>query len=233
MSELTLVAIKPTQRAQCAQCLRPQTTCICTWIRAIAPQVEVVILQHPLEVHNAKGSARLLHLSLQHSVLVTGEQFVEPELHALLYGASAAEPRQPLLLYPDLPSTPGVSSVAAEDAGSRWRALLPSQLRLIVLDATWRKSRKMLHLNPLLQALPRLPLRDPPPSQYRIRKAHRPDQLSTLEATCHALAQLEQDPVQYQPLLQAFDGFVQEQLARVGAVAARIEKSDGSNPVSD
>ena len=67
----------------------------------------------------------------------------------------------------------------------------PSRLRLIVLDGTWRKSRKMLYRNPLLQQLPRLSLQRMPASHYLIRKAHRPDQLSTLEATCAALAQLE------------------------------------------
>ena len=89
----------------------------------------------------------------------------------------------------------------------------PSALRPIVLDATWRKSRKMLHLNPLLQHLPRLALRDTPASRYLIRKAQRPDQLSTLEATCMALAQIEGDGERFTPLLAAFDGFVAQQLA--------------------
>ena len=87
----------------------------------------------------------------------------------------------------------------------------PSNLRLIVLDGTWRKSRKMLYLNPALQCLPRLALRDPPASRYRIRRAHRPEQLSTLEATCAALAQLDGGVAQFAPLLAAFDGFVAEQ----------------------
>ena len=51
-----------------------------------------------------------------------------------------------------------------------------------------------------------------PASHYLIRKAHRPDQLSTLEATCAALAQLEGSAEQFQPLLTAFDGFVAQQL---------------------
>lgn len=221
MSELLAVANK---RVQCAHCLRPQTTCICGWVQAIASEVEVLILQHPLEVHNAKGSARLLHLSLAGSVLASGEQFAAPELQALLYGSSTAALRQPVLLYPDMPLLTAAATPAA--TAPDWSLMLPSQLRLVVLDATWRKSRKMLHLHPLLQALPRLPLRDPPPSLYRIRKAHRPDQLSTLEATCYALMQLEQRAAPYQSLLQAFDGFVQEQLARVGARVARNEKND-------
>jgi DTW domain-containing protein YfiP len=84
----------------------------------------------------------------------------------------------------------------------------PDQLRLVVLDATWRKSRKMLYLNRALQRLPRLPLREVPASHYLIRKAHAPDQLSTLEATAYALAQLENDAQKFAPLIASFDGFV-------------------------
>jgi DTW domain-containing protein YfiP len=63
----------------------------------------------------------------------------------------------------------------------------------------------------LLQQLPRLSLHNPPASRYLIRKAHGPGQLSTLEATCHALMQLEQDESKYQSLLTAFNGFVAQQ----------------------
>jgi DTW domain-containing protein YfiP len=88
----------------------------------------------------------------------------------------------------------------------------PARLRLVVLDGTWRKSRKMLYQNPLLQQLPRLSLSDCPASRYLIRKAHRPDQLSTLEACCAALMQLEARTAPFQALLTAFDGFVAQQL---------------------
>jgi DTW domain-containing protein YfiP len=81
-----------------------------------------------------------------------------------------------------------------------------------VLDATWRKSRKMLHLNPGLQTLPRLALEDVPASAYRIRKAHAPHQLSTLEAVAHALVQLEGEQVAAS-LLGSFDAFVAHQAA--------------------
>jgi DTW domain-containing protein YfiP len=56
-------------------------------------------------------------------------------------------------------------------------------------------------------------LRDTPAAYHQIRKAHRPDQLSTLEATCVALAQLENNTALFSPLLTAFDGFVAQQLA--------------------
>ena len=188
------------RRATCASCLRAQAACICRWVRPVESRVELLILQHPLEVANAKNSARLLHLSVAGSVLVVGEAFDPARLDALLH----ADGRRPLLLYPDTPEAPPTAPLPE-----------PNRLRLVVLDATWRKSRKMLHLNPVLRELPRLALRDMPASTYRIRKAHAPDQLSTLEASAHALGQLDGNLARYAPLFAAFEGFVEQQAAFV------------------
>lgn len=188
-------------RPVCPDCLRPARACICAWAVPTANQTEVLLLQHPLETGHAKNSLTLLRLSLARHAVAVGEAFAPGQLQQLLDGPESGK-MQPVLLYPESPDTP---SVLPDLAGP--------PLRLVVLDATWRKSRKMLALNPALQALPRLSLSAPPPSQYRIRKAHKPGQLSTLEAVCHALAQLEGDAARYQPLLQAFGGFVAQQLA--------------------
>jgi DTW domain-containing protein YfiP len=199
---------QPARRALCAACLRPQQTCICRWAAALPNFVQVLILQHPMEVANAKGSARLLHLSLENSRLEVGETFAPQHLRALL-----SPERHNLLLYPDRQDASlGLAAPQAFDPA--WLQS-PQGLRLVVLDGTWRKSRKMLYLNPLLQSLPRLPLRHTPPSHYLIRKAHLPDQLSTLEATVYALAQLENDSHKYNPLIDAFDGFVAQQAGYV------------------
>lgn len=161
----------------------------------------MLILQHPLEVGHAKNSAGLLQLSLANSRVVIGETFDAATLQAAM-----REPKYTVLLYPRSTQDPSplLDAVALQD---------PANLRLVVLDGTWRKSRKMLYRSPLLQSLPRLSLDDVPVSNYRIRKAHKPGQLSTLEATCAALAQLEGQPERFQPLLDAFDGFVAQQLA--------------------
>lgn len=206
------------KRPVCAMCLRPQQACICRWITPASHAAEVLILQHPLEAGNAKNSARLLHLCLPHSRLVIGETFAEPELRALLHAPlndGKDEPqsgRQAVLLYPDTPEGSAVGIVAPPEPDlSLWRA--PGKLRLVVLDGTWRKSRKMLYLNPLLQRLPRVSLTDAPASRYLIRKAHGAHQLSTFEAVCHALARIEDDCLKFQPLLDAFDGFIAQQSA--------------------
>lgn len=196
---------EPAGRAGCAVCLRPQSACICQWITPVAHQAEVLILQHPLEVDHAKNTGRLLHLSLPRSRMLVGEVFDEAQLRAAL----GESPAYTVLLYPPAPQDEAAPALDLDPIKD------PSQVRVVVLDATWRKSRKMLHLNPLLRRLPRLSLKDVPASNYLIRNAHKPGQLSTLEATCAALAQLEGDDARYQPLLQAFDGFVAQQLAFV------------------
>ena len=191
------------RRAGCTVCLRPKSACICQWITPVAHAAEVLILQHPLEVDHAKNTGRLLHLSLPRSRMLTGEVFDEAGLRA----AMEETPAYTVLLYPPTPEEAEAPVLEVE------RLKDPPGVRLVVLDATWRKSRKMLLLNPLLRRLPRLSLGEAPASGYLIRKAHKPGQLSTLEAVCAALADVEGDVGRYRPLLQAFEGFVGQQLA--------------------
>lgn len=183
--------------------MRPQSACICQWITPVAHAAEVLILQHPMEVEHAKNTGRLLHLSLPRSRMLTGETFEE----AGLLVAMEETPAYAVLLYPPTPEDGEAPALDVE------RLRDPAGVRLVVLDATWRKSRKMLQLNPLLGRLPRLSLEDVPVSGYRIRKAQKVGQLSTLEAVCSALARLEGDGGGYQSLLQAFEGFVAQQMA--------------------
>lgn len=186
----------------CTHCLRPQSACICHLVTPVVQATEVLILQHPMETHHAKNSARLLHLSLPGSRMVVGEQ-LEPGA----WERATAVPKYTVLLYPAT-ATVGQTPAPSPDAIQIQNL---AQIRLVVIDATWRKSRKMLHLNQVLQQLPRLTLNEVPDSRYRIRKAHQPGQLSTLEATCAALTQLGADALTMDSLLAAFDGFVAQQ----------------------
>jgi DTW domain-containing protein YfiP len=188
------------RRAICAACERPQAACICAAVECVESAVELLILMHPLEVGQAKNSGRLLHLCVPGSRAVVGEAFEADALESLLYRGG----RQPVLLYPgEADALSDASTVTAD----------PSRLRLVVVDATWRKSRKMLYLNPLLQRLPRLALADAPASAYRIRKAHAAHQLSSFEAAAYALEQLTGDHAGCERLLGAFERFVAQQAA--------------------
>lgn len=194
----------PAGRPRCPRCELPTPSCLCRWAQAIDNPVELLLLQHPQEQHQAKGSARLLRLSLARCRLWVGEQFDPAALQAALH----QDGRHALLLYPP---TPGQTEPMFEPTTNDDRPL-----RLVVIDATWRKSRKMLWLNPALQALPRLTLQDPPPSRYADhRKAERAEQRSTLEAAVLALQTLETQAERYEPLLQAFSAWLNERQERV------------------
>lgn len=194
-----------TKRPICTYCNRPQRNCICHLVTVISNQVDILILQHPAESLNAKNTAGLLHLSLKNSQIKIGETLDDQILDNLLH----QEGKQPFLLYPEIPEHKALGLATPSSLTTTDFAL--NQLRLVVIDATWRKSRKMVYLNPALQTLPRLALAETPVSIYKIRKAHSENQLSTLEASCYALQQLEQRQVDYAPLLTAMSMFVAQQ----------------------
>jgi DTW domain-containing protein YfiP len=188
------------ERLRCRACELPLRACVCGLVASVANRVDVLVLQHPLEAREAKGSARLLRLSLARCRVVVGEAFDAARLSALLHGDGARS----VLLYPQDAAAPASSDAAGARA-----------TQLVVLDATWRKSLRMLRANALLQALPRLALVPARAGRYgALRKARLATQLSTLEATCEALGVLEGDAARYAPLLDAFDRFVADRAAR-------------------
>ena len=195
------------RRLQCPRCYRPQSACICALAQPLQAATQVLILQHPLELQEAKGTARLLHLCLPGSRLEVGEAFEPQLLQQWLYGAwpGAEAPQHTMLLYPQTPDQPvALTALTDDDAPAPVR-------RLVLIDGTWRKSRKMLYANPLLAQLPRLALTDTGPAGYRIRKAPRTGQLSTLEAAALALQALEAWPdgaPPLQALQQSFDSLI-------------------------
>jgi len=187
------------RRARCVRCGLAARTCICALVTRVDNEIDVLVLQHPREAREAKGSVRLLGLALARCRVVVGETFDHAELLALLGGDVSGN----ALLYPH----DGLDTAAQSN--------FVQVRRLVVLDGTWRKSLRMLHANPLLQSLPRYALDPAEPARYAaLRKAASAFQLSTLEATCAALAQLEEAPARYQPLLAAFEGFVAQAAAR-------------------
>lgn len=185
-------------RIQCPRCLRPQTHCLCPLIPNLDSRTRVLLLQHPSEVNHALNTARLAALGLSNSQLLVGEVFEDlPEL--LNQPGYAAR-----LLFP------------ADDA-QPLQAYAPGEqpLLLVVPDGTWRKARKLLHLNPLLAALPRVTLANGGVSRYRLRKAPGPGALSTVEAIAQALQVLEA-PQSFDALLHPFEALIEGQIAAMG-----------------
>lgn len=183
-------------RARCERCLRPQGHCLCALIPRLANRTRVLLLQHPSEAAHALNTARLAALGLENAELRVGEDFSGLDLS----GEDA------WLLFP------GESAIALDELAAR---PAPKPRLLVVPDGTWRKARKLLHLNPQLAALPRVVLPDGLSSRYRLRKAPAEGALSTIEAVVHALNALDA-PQGYDELLRPFDVLIEGQIAAMG-----------------
>ncbi|MDO9618196.1 MAG: DTW domain-containing protein [Pseudomonas sp.] len=187
-------------RPQCPRCTRPTERCLCALIPCLASGTRVLILQHPSEVRHALNTARLAALGLSNAELRVGEVF--ESLAALL--------QQPgyraCLLFPG-EQAQGLMAFAEQHSE------LP--LLLVVPDGTWRKARKLLHLNPLLAALPRVVLPAGLQSRYRLRKAPMPGALSTIEAIVTALNTVEA-PACFDALLKPFEVLIEGQIDAMG-----------------
>ena len=185
-------------RIHCPRCQRPEAHCLCPLIPSLDSRTRVLVLQHPSEVNHALNTARLAALGLTNAELIVGEVFAD--LPALLNQPGY----QARLLFPG-EDTQTLQGYGADD----------QPLLLVVPDGTWRKARKLLHLNPLLATLPRVSLAQGGVSRYRLRKAPGPGALSTVEAIVQALQVLEA-PISFEPLLKPFEALIEGQIAAMG-----------------
>jgi len=176
-------------RILCKQCQRPIIACICNFTCRIDNPTAVLVLQHPSEVKQTKGTVALLSRSLSHCKVLVGENFSQhDELNTMLAN------NQALLLYPNAQAqvlsltNNGLNSTHSSDNKQSQKPKL-----LIILDGTWKKAYRMFMLSSNLQALEQVCLPDTLANkgQYLIRKVAKKNALSSLEACCFALALLD------------------------------------------
>ncbi|NQY86149.1 MAG: DTW domain-containing protein [Colwellia sp.] len=176
-------------RILCQQCQRPTIACICNFICTIDNPTAVLVLQHPSEVKQSKGTVALLSRSLSHCQVIVGENFSQhSELNILLAS------HQTLLLYPSAQAqvlTWTKNELDNTDISHDKKRQQPKLL--IILDGTWKKAYRMFMLSSNLQALTQVCLPDTLANsgQYLIRKVAKKNALSSLEACCFALALLD------------------------------------------
>lgn len=191
-------------RRRCEQCRRPTRLCYCGLLPDLSNACPVHILQHREEASHPLGTARMAALGLRHATLdVLEGRFRPGQGDVLIYPGEQAAPVTEL----------------REQAG----------LRPVFLDASWRKSRRWLHEQPDLAALPRYRLESVPPSRYRIRREPRAGWVSTLEAIVWTLETVEQAPGRYQPLLRVMDWVIDQQIRHMGEATWRRNYRDAES----
>ncbi|PKH06874.1 tRNA-uridine aminocarboxypropyltransferase [Moritella sp. Urea-trap-13] len=201
------------KRKKCTVCDKALAACICQHITKIDSVIELIILQHPGEVKNAIGTARILNLSLPQCQIIVGENFTDnAQLNDILNDPT----RQCFLLYPS------EDSIAAENLADKVNRSMENEgldaninRTFILLDGTWRKAFKMYQSSINLHTLSAVRLNAEQQSQYTIRQTSIEGGLSTVEAGFLLLATLEQDKEKYQPLLTAFEYMINFQIAQM------------------
>jgi len=220
-------------RSLCLQCQRPIGACICPFIIKTNNKIPVLVLQHPSEVKQSKGTVALLQRSLIACQVLIGEDFSEnSELAEIL------ATHQTLLLYPS-EHAQNLTFIGNNFEDEHTEINEKKPLLLIILDGTWKKAYRMFMLSKNLHPLTQVRLPDfiANNGQYLIRKVAKANALSSLEAACYALALLEGelksslldknsvdtnsldeekhsiDCGRYQPMLNKFSQFNQFQLS--------------------
>jgi DTW domain-containing protein len=184
------------QRKTCPNCQRPLPVCYCSALVQVTNTIKVLIIQHPLEQKHPFNTGRMAHLCLSNSELIVAETLSEIQLASSLKTPSA-------LLYPSLPWLANISEMEPENEDSTVHSKIQ---QLIVIDATWNKSKKILHLHPALQKLPRHHLKGNLSSNYQIRKTTVANGLSTLESIVKALNTIEpKREGEFEAMLQPFE----------------------------
>lgn len=185
------------KRAVCSRCERPLKTCLCDVMVLMSCPYRIVILQDVKEAKHALSSAPILEKSIEGAFRVVGEHFDPDEL------LGTAWREDTLLVFP------------SENALTIEQVISRTFKNIILLDGTWRKVARLMHLNPWLSELPCMAIQPEMASQYKIRKSPREDGLSTIEAAVAVLNGVspEQD---YSAILPAFYKMIDLQIEAMG-----------------
>lgn len=156
-------------RKKCLSCMRPETSCMCQYIKKIKTNTKFVILIHPMEFKKVKNNTgRLTYLSLENSEFIMGIDFENNKhVNTLIKDYNA------YVLYP------GSEAINL----SKERMKNNKNNLIFIIDATWPCSKKMMRLSPNLQKLPKVSFSHSEESNYQIKKQPKKFCLSTIEST--------------------------------------------------
>jgi DTW domain-containing protein YfiP len=151
----------------CLGCGVPRKLCLCGQVEVSVSEPSIIILRHPDERSKSLSTVSLIKQRYPQILVKEGEIF-SPLRHknmALLFPEAEHD-----LLRGNRPLA------FADDIGAQH-----GQKTLVLLDATWRKVKRMLHENVWLTALPRVSVEPTKLSDYLLRKVPSPNALSTVE----------------------------------------------------
>ncbi|MCV2402327.1 DTW domain-containing protein [Marinomonas sp. C2222] len=164
------------KRQKCSRCDFLVSQCVCKWLPDLATKLDIIILQDEREAKNAKNTVSLLRLALPQvkCISIKDTSSVRSTLNSLDKGYW-------YLVFPCDRSTP-IETVKESE--------LKQMKGVVLLDATWRKAKKMYITEPSLQLFKSIEFTSAPAGNYVIRKSPDAQSLSTLEACAYAIEKI-------------------------------------------
>ena len=193
----------------CLGCGVPHKLCLCHQVDVSRLEPSVIILRHPDERSKTLSTVSLIKQRYPQVLVKEGEIF------------SPLRQNNLALLFPDFDSrNDELTRTDLLEIASNLDVQLEQQT-LVLLDATWRKAKRMLHENTWLKSLPRVSLAPTAVSDYLLRKVPNARALSTVET----FAMIQSDTA-----LQAlFNVFMHKQIALMGRAKYEINYRDHIN----
>ena len=139
----------------------------------VATRTEVLVVRHEREGWKSTGTARIAQLAMPNLRIIEYGEDAEPAKSAL-----PAEIAGACLLFP------GEGATTLRPDGERIS-------RVIVLDGTWRQTRKMFSKLPALHGVPKVQLPAGAAKVLRLRESTFEEGRSTLEAIAETIELLE------------------------------------------
>ncbi len=201
----------------CSQCDKPNDLCICSLVRPLNAQTQILILQHPQEPDHELGSAKLTHLSLPNSTLKVGLSW--PNLSAAL--GKQAQASQWGVLYLGSGVKGGTLQLSSLQFVTKQGSVAPRPPQLegfVVLDGTWSQAKALWWRNAWLLKLKRAILTPTRKSLYReLRKEPRRECLSTIESVAELFDALGEKQETGESLRNLFAALLDKKRTRLSA----------------
>ena len=193
---------------RCFKCFKPKSVCLCKYAREIDSGVKFVFLMHPKEFRRQRtGTGYLAHNCLKDSEVIVGLDFsTNARLNELLNDPAFL----PMLMYP------GDDAWNVKKEGFK-QTIAGKKLLILILDATWFCSRKMIQHNPFLLELPKLSFSGSYRSIFTFKREPSPECISTIECCYYMIKELQQEgladkKVNPEPLMDSFKAMIKLQL---------------------
>lgn len=201
---------------RCFECFRPQSHCLCEYAKPVVESgIKFIFLMHPKEArHQRTGTGRLSHIALKDSEIIVGIDFSKNQHFLDLIND---EKYFPMLMYP------GEDAWNAKKEG--FSSIIGNKtLLVIIIDATWFCSRKIIEHNPQLLKLPRLSFYGDYRSIFTFKKEPKPEYISTIESCYYLIKELQSiekkssgnsivnNNANPEPLMKVFKKMIKDQL---------------------